>query len=210
MGEFRFETVTALLILLPGFLCARIVQGLCTNRDQSELDKLVQALLYSFLTYVIFAILPVSAPLVLQVQSTGESKYYSIETRATSLVVLAAIAVGLSLLIAVLENNDLLFRPLRWMRITQRTARSSVWNDVFHLLNGYVQVELLDGRNLLGWLRLYSDSPDESSLFLEDASWLDRENNTVKIDGPGIFLTKESGIRTIMFLNAVDKSLRSP
>jgi Family of unknown function (DUF6338) len=205
MGEVGFETIAVLLILLPGFMCAGIVQGLCVRRDQSDFDKIVQALIYSFAIYVIYSIIPVLPPIGLSVKTIGEAKYYSVETRPASLFLLAITTLILALLIAGLENNGLLFQPLRWLRITQRTGRSSIWNDVFNSLSGYVQVELQDGRNVLGWLKLYSDKSDEASLFLEDASWIDEEKNVIRIDGPGIYLTKESGVRTIMFLHPVEK-----
>jgi hypothetical protein len=60
-------------------------------------------------------------------------------------------------------------------------------------------------RKILGWLRYYSDEAKESSLFLESASWIsendDGTESEVPIDGPGILLTKESGIEYVMFLN---------
>jgi hypothetical protein len=52
VGEFRFEAITILVILLPGFLAARIEQRLVVNPKQNEFDKTVEALLYSFFIYL--------------------------------------------------------------------------------------------------------------------------------------------------------------
>ncbi len=206
MKEASFEAITILLILLPGFFCARLVQYLCVREDRKEFDKIVEALLYSFLVYVICASLHVSPPISLNVESNGDITTYSFQPRTWSLLSLAVVAGGLAFLIGAMETNDFPARWLRKMRFTQRTARSSTWSDVFHEFGGYVQVELEDERSVLGWVRLYADKPDEHSLFLEDASWVDKENNVTPIDGPGIYLTKESRIRSIMFLRAEENA----
>jgi hypothetical protein len=94
---------------------------------------------------------------------------------------------------------------LRWMKVTERTARKTVWNDAFQEVGGMVQVGISGERKVLGWLRYYSDEPEESSLFLESASWVvtseDGNESEVPIDGPGILLTKDCGIEYVMFLN---------
>jgi hypothetical protein len=206
MPDVGLEALAVLLILLPGFLCARIVQALCVRAGQTELDKVVEALLYSFVIYVVFALSVGGLPVALHVESVGEAKRYAVETKPGALLILAAIALALSLLVSLSTTQDLHGRLLRRLRVTQRTARSSVWSDVFHMLGGYVQIELADGRNILGWLRYYSDTPEESSLYLEDAAWIGLDGKTVKIPGPGVLLTAQSGIRTIMFLDPEQKS----
>ena len=64
MAEVKFEAIVILVILLPGFLAARLQQRLTVNRDASDLDKVVEALIYSFFTYLIFTaffgVVPVS------------------------------------------------------------------------------------------------------------------------------------------------------
>lgn len=136
----------------------------------------------------------------MRVEPDGQAKLVSVQTRVGPLLWLGLIALAIALIVSISTNNDLHGRVLRKLRFTQRTARSSVWSDVFHYASGYVQVELVDGRNVLGWLRYYSDTPEESSLYLEDAAWIRPDNTKVPVKGPGILLTKESGIRTIMFL----------
>jgi hypothetical protein len=201
MPELGLEALSVLLILLPGFLCARIVQALCVRVSQTELDKVIEALLYSFVIYVVFALFVDGFPVALRVESVGEVKRYAIESKPLAFLTLGGVALAWALLISVSTTNDLHGKLLRRLRITQRTARSSVWSDVFHQLGGYVQVELADGRNVLGWLRYYSDTPEECTLYLEDAAWIGLDQKTVRVPGPGVLLTAKSGIRTIMFLD---------
>jgi hypothetical protein len=73
MPEVKFEAVAILVVLLPGFFCARIIQRLCVTRDQTELDKIVEALLYSFLIYVIFSTFPLAPAVALQPQRSPKT-----------------------------------------------------------------------------------------------------------------------------------------
>jgi hypothetical protein len=38
-----FDALSVLIILLPGFFCARIFQWLCVRPQQTEMDKVVEA-----------------------------------------------------------------------------------------------------------------------------------------------------------------------
>jgi hypothetical protein len=53
----------------------------------------------------------------------------------------------------------------------------------------------------VGWLKYFSDRSTEASFFLERAAWVGPDQSLVPIDGPGIFLTKDSGICSVSFLN---------
>jgi hypothetical protein len=55
----------------------------------------------------------------------------------------------------------------------------------------------------MGWVSYYSDDPNDASLFLERAAWVNSDTQELEpIHGPGILLTKEAGIRSVMFLDA--------
>ncbi len=42
------------LILLPGFSAAYIVQALATRRSQSDLERVIEAIVFSFIIYVCY------------------------------------------------------------------------------------------------------------------------------------------------------------
>ena len=206
MSVLGFESLSVLLVLLPGFLCAGIVRSLCTEDKQTQFDRIVEALLYSFVIYAVDATILRSNNIALRVEGTGEVKRYLLETPWKGLLGTVGVSIALGLSIGAMKTNDLHGRLFRKLRITQRTSRNSVWSDVFHKLSGYALVELLDGRLVAGWLRYYSDTPTEESLFLEDAAWIERNGNQIKIDGPGILITKNSGIRTVAFVKGEIKA----
>lgn len=211
MGEFRFEAITILVILLPGFLAARIEQRLVVNPKQNEFDKTVEALLYSFFIYLVFTAINRSLPVSLKVETVGSALRYSLDASVSRLAMLPAIAVLLAVLMAFASNHDYFGKLFRSLGVSRRTWRGSIWSDVFHNYGGVVQVELDDGRSVMGWLKYFSDRPEDGSLFLERASWVAAgSTEPVKIEGPGIFLTGGSGIRSVMFLTSGNTSGESP
>jgi hypothetical protein len=199
------EALGVLLLLLPGFSCAYLVQRLAVRPKQTELDKAIEALLFSFFLYLATApFFSYSLPLSWQKKTAEGTEQYSFQLNWPYMAVLAALALALGILYSANLNHDWLLRLLRKLRITQRTARSSIWNDAFQDIPGtFVLVQLSDGRSLIGFVRYYSDEQDDASLFLEDAAWIvDQKGTQSPIDGPGILLTKQAGIESVSFLNS--------
>jgi len=204
MEGLKFEGIILLVVLLPGFLCARLIQALCVRPEQTELDKVIESLLYSFVVYVAFAaIFGGSVPVGVQISTEHGVQHYGVELHAKPLLQLASISLLLALIVGFIITNDLSGRLFRKLRLTQKTTRSSVWSDTFHDLRGVVHVGLSDGRRVMGWLRYYSDEPKDASLFLEKAAWVNPETNEVlSIQGPGILITPDMGIKFVEFLES--------
>jgi hypothetical protein len=195
----KIEALGILLLLLPGFLCAYIAQRLAARRDRTELDKVVQALIFSFVLYMAtWPLFGYTLPLTWTMQSEGSLQ---ISVHYAHLAVLFLLSVLLGIAYAANINYDWLLTLFRKLHITERTARSSIWNDTFLSAGGFVQVDMKDGRRVTGWVRDYSDDATDCSIFLEDAAWILQDGNEVVIDGPGILLTKESVIQSVAFLN---------
>jgi hypothetical protein len=200
------EALGVLLVLLPGFACAYIVQFLAVRRKQSELDKIIEALLFSLILYLItLPFFGYTLPLAWRPVDAQHLSQYQIIVNWNHLAWLAGAAVIFAVLYSANINRDWMMWLLRGLRVTERTSRKTIWNDAFQEVGGMVQVGISGDRKILGWLRYYSDEEDESSLFLETASWVrtgeDGEEIEQPIDGPGVLLTKKSGIEYVMFLN---------
>lgn len=198
------EALGVLLLLLPGFSCAFLVQRLAVRPKQTELDKVIEALLFSFLLYLIASpFFGYSLPLRWRRISPDGVEQYVFQLNWQYLAVLAALALATGILYSANLNHDWLLRLLRKCRVTQRTARNSIWIDAFQdIPSSFVLVQLSGDRAVIGYLRYYSDEQDDASLFLEDAAWIiDDEGTQSPIDGPGILITKQAGIESISFLN---------
>jgi hypothetical protein len=187
------QTLIALLVLLPGFVSARIARALSAQGQQSDVERIVEALIFSFFNYVFYiSIFGVNFPIEWQ-PAFGVHRW--------RVVYLAIMACLLGLIWGVIRSRDWALRPLRALRLTDRTSREFIWNDVFSTLEGTVQVGLKDGRSLIGWIARFSDSGGERSLFLESASWVQEDGSVVPIPGEGILLTDRSEIEFVMFLD---------
>jgi len=171
--------------------------------QQSDLDRVVQALMYSFLIYVIYlgvfgANLPIDW---LPVSSQSSGIHFQIVVFRSRIWTLGALTVIWGIGWGIVKGRDLHMRILRKLHITERTSRESVWNDVLLTQSGIVQVGLGDGRVALGLLDRYSDTGEEGTIFLSKASWVREDNSLVPIYGPGLLLTKSSDIKFLMFLD---------
>ena len=144
-----------LLILLPGFSAAYIVQLLALRATQSDLDKVVEVLLLSFLIYSSYLFCNHgSLPFTILVPSLGSSGP-TIVWQIRKLAWLVGLTLGFVLLIAAYINWDGA-RVFRWLKLTERTSRRSIWNDIFQdeaETPQILQVELDDSRSVLGVLR---------------------------------------------------------
>lgn len=203
----KIEALGILLLLLPGFLCAYIAQRLAARRDRTELDKVVQAGIFSFLLYMAtWPFFGYTLPLAWKLQGDGS---FQIIVHYPHLEALFLGSVLLGIFYAANINYDWLLNLLRRAHITERTARSSIWNDTFLSAGGFVQVDMKDGRRVTGWVRDYSDDTSDCAVFLEDAAWIRPDGSEILIDGPGILLTKESVIQSVAFLDWKTKDATS-
>lgn len=191
------------LILLPGFSAAYVVQALSTRRSQSDLERVIEALVFSFVIYVCYV--PVNGgrlPFHL-VGGNGTNGGQTVIWEPAQLGWLVLVTTGFSFAAVAYIRFDG-NRVFQWLKLSERTTRNSIWNDVFEseAIDGQpLQVELGDGRNILGKLHYYSDAAEDASIYLTEALWVDKDANTIPIPGPGILLTKSSGIRCVSLLD---------
>ncbi|SRR6266496_9430 len=184
------DALTVLLVLLPGFVCAKLIRWLCPRPQQTEMEKVVDALLYSFIVYVIFVLI------------FGVPEKIS----RSHVAALVTISFVLAALVSLFLTNDFAGGLVRWCRLTHRTTRPSIWHDVFHKYSGYVLVELGDSRLVFGWVEFYSDFPNPPTLFLKDACWIDHATGKRnQIAGAGLLVSGE--FKSIGFYTAKDTSL---
>ena len=194
------------LILLPGFAAAYLVQTLTVRAKQTDLEKVIEALLFSFVIYISFyALHPRLDPTLIWGTISSSQGFHLLD-----LLTLFGVTLGWAFLLIWFVNKDGT-RVLRKWGITERTSRSSVWNDVFQgdPETQIVQVELADGRSVQGIVGFYSDTPDESSIFLRSARWIGSDGEQAEIVGPGILLTKEAKIISISFLDPAGDANKS-
>jgi hypothetical protein len=173
---------------------------LAVRGPQTDLEQITEALLFSFVIYWIYRVWTgTSLPFAFDV--TKDGTVVSFHNPQIGKLVLLSAAVGFAMVAYVNLDGGRIFRKLK---LTERTSRDSIWNDVFQDVGAIAQVELKDGRSVIGVVDYYSDSAADASVFLKKASWvIENEDGsaTIPIEGPGILLTKEAQIVSISFLD---------
>src|SRR6202044_1576433 len=192
-----------LLILLPGFAAAYIVQMLALRGPQTDFDKVIESCLYSVLIYGCFVFFTHGFLPFDILAAWAPATEATILWHRKALLGLGGITLVVALLAAVYVNYDG-NRIFRKFKITERTARRSIWNDIFQgeaSNNQLVQIELEGNRSLMGVLTYYSDAAEDCSLFVEQARWIAADGTIEVVPGLAVLLTKCSNIKSISFLD---------
>jgi hypothetical protein len=200
----KAEALGILLVLLPGFASAYVVHMLAVRRKQSDLEKIVEALLFSLLFYLVtLPFFSNTLPIGWRPMDANHPDFYQVTVQWNHLAALAGLALAFGIVYAANINHDWLMSFFRWINVTDRSSRSTIWNDAFQDpdLDGYVQVGLSGDRKVMGWVNDYSDEEGAFELLLGDAAWVERDGHLQQIKGPGILLTNEARIEYVMFLD---------
>jgi hypothetical protein len=151
-------TLQVLLALLPGFLTAQVVHVLVVREERSPFERVIQALVFTFLSHVLWHFL----------------KAVWLTDTTNDLLGLAICALIWGLALTWTINVGFVHDFLRWCRLTQSDSRPSEWYDAFYDTRQHVILHLKDGRRLFGWPRIYPLRADKGHMLLEGAEWLDR------------------------------------
>jgi hypothetical protein len=196
-----FQSLAALLVLLPGFLSARILDFILGRRVQDVGSQIVEGLIFSFMIYVVVAVPFGVAPVAVVEEHVGGNIQYTVRLSRLVVAAIALVSVLLPVALGYIVHSDLAMRVLRRLGITARTSRSSVWNDVFNDQAGrYVVVHLNDGRRLQGWPHYFADSPEDGQLYISDPAWL-RDDNAIEpiTNVHGVFIIAKGMIELVEF-----------
>ena len=200
------QAVLALLILLPGFVSSRIVRMMSARSQQSELEKIIEALIFSFFIYVVYiaafgSALPLEWTIPVSPLKAGDLTHFGLIVHRWRVLALSLFAIVCGVAAGFVRGHDLDLKLLGKFTFLERVTREPIWNKVFLGLEGTVQVGLADGRSAIGWLKFYPYSDEERCLFLENASWVGADGSLVPIEGAGLLLTEKSEIHFVMFLD---------
>lgn len=197
---YSFQALQILMFLIPGLISATIVDVLIVRGKKKEFERIMEALILSMLIYTIYSFVSGTSPVTLnQLETTGT---YSFDRG--SLLWLTLLSIGISVLVSCFITTDLHMRLARFLRVTTKTARPSVWLDVFHNLKRYIIVEFVDGTRLMGWPSHYSDDPEQQYLFLSEPAWVVEVDGRLKFEKldklEGVLITPEKRIKYIQIL----------
>jgi hypothetical protein len=193
---YTSEALLIFIFLTPGFISSAIMNFLVVREDKKELTKIVEALAFSLIIYTIYAILHGQSPVILD--STSGTVVYNYD--AVGFLWLAGITLLIPIAISYCITNDLHMKLARILRITTKTARPSIWLDVFYNNKKHIIIDFENGRRLYGWPMYYSDNPKEPYLFLYKPYWV-QEKKFIDTEVYGMLITPEQKIDIIEILN---------
>ena len=183
------ETVTVLTFLLPGFVAAAIFYSLTSHPKPSDLERVIQALIFTVIGQAIVTAIFLSGipPLI----------------KEWELVVAVLIAVLLALIAAYVSNNDTMHGILRWFGVTKETSYPSEWYSAFSRhTNCYVVLHLKGERRLYGWPQEWPSHSDQGHFRIAEGEWLiDDERRPAT--GVSAILIPAAEVEMVEFLNIV-------
>lgn len=110
-------------------------------------------------------------------------------------------SLGISLVGAWFWNRGFLFRVLRKAGLTNRTGKTDVWHEAFtRARETWVQLVFEDDRQLVGWVRNYSETMESKGLLLRDAQWcFPGKSDWIKTPTTTVLVTDFNQVRAIEF-----------
>jgi hypothetical protein len=197
----KTEVLGAFIALLPGFITAAIVRSLTVPVRKSTVERVIEALIYTFLIQATWPLIVLLNNLYLshggrvQFGSNGPWK----PTPSETILGLAGCAFLWGILMTLVINTGFLHSLLRGIRLTRRSSRPSEWYEVFSTRSAqrYVVVHLRDRRRVFGWVKLWPEQPRTGDLFLMDAQWLSKDG---PIGTKREILIRASDVRLVEFV----------
>lgn len=171
MGIVTGELIDLFGFLLPGFITSFLFYALTSFPKKSEFEAVVIALIY---TIVIKILVKVPEFICLGI---GTFFVFGAWTRLSETAFSIIIALGIGLLWSYLYNNDIIHKHLRKKNITQQSSYPSEWYGTFSKTKTYIILHLKDRRRILGWPMQWPNYADKGHFVLEDADWLDVDEN---------------------------------
>ena len=203
--NLTYETINIFFLLIPGFISTRILDSVVTRNDKDNLGKVIEALVFSFLIYAIANIFYKWEPLIKPKKTEGVYKY--ILTGDTWLILtILTLSIVVPLIIGAFVHNDLHTKLFRLLKITDKTSRSSVWQDSYINEKRHIVVTLKDERRIYGWPMYYSHNPKESHIYLFQPAWIDADGTYIECDTHGM-LIKNEDVDLIEFMKKKDEDL---
>ncbi len=203
--NLTYETINIFFLLLPGFISTRILDSVITRNDRDNLSRITEALVFSFIIYAIANIAHKWEPIIKPLK-TDETYQYVITNDTGLLILILFLSIAVPLVLGAFIHNDLHTKLFRYLKITDKTSRSSVWQDSYINEKRHVVVTLKDERRLYGWPMYYSHNPKESHIYLFQPAWINDKDEFIECETHGI-LIKNEDVDVIEFMKIKDEDI---
>lgn len=175
MTELPAEAIGLLTYLLPGFTAAWLFYGLTSHQKPSQFERVVQALIFTFVIQVFLQ--PIKWLFLL----AGRMISFGTWGEPSELFGSFVLALALGSFVAYFTNNDSFHKLLRRNGFTSRTSHPSEWFCAFTEHVTYVILHLKDGRRLYGWPKEWPVDPQQGQFYVQVPSWIDESARAIDL-----------------------------
>ena len=195
MPELSKETAALLHYLLPGLLAAWVFYGLTSHVKPSQFERVIQALIFTFLVQAILPVVRWSLEFLgawLPIRPWDSAA----ETLASAFM---AALLGASL--AYLTNKDSFHKWIRSKGFTTRASHPSEWHGVLSERRNYVVLHLADERRLSGYPQIWPSEPENGHFFIVQPAWLSETGVQSLLSGIEGLLINAKDVKWIEFID---------
>lgn len=196
MAEVSRDAVVVLQYLLPGFLAAWIFYGLTSHTKPPQFERVVQALI---LTFLIHALLPIARWGLELVGAAIPIRPWDTIAEGFTLLVLAVLT---GVVLAYCTNKDSVHKWLRQRGFTTRTSHPSEWVGVFSNKVTFVVLHMTDERRLYGWPKEWPIEPDKGHFFMMEPSWIKEDGSLLDVTGVEGLLVSAKDVKWVEFVHS--------
>ncbi|WP_222566005.1 DUF6338 family protein [Novilysobacter antarcticus] len=199
MAELQTEAIKLLTYLLPGFTAAWLFYGLTSHQKPSQFERVVQALIFTFVVQVLLQ--PLSWLLLL----IGKNIPIGSWGKGAELFCSLVLALALGGFVAYFTNNDSFHKLLRRWGFTSRTSHPSEWFCAFTDHVTYVILHLRDGRRLYGWPKEWPIDPQQGQFYIQVPSWIGDDAEAVDLPQLDGILVHVKDVEWVEFMRHEEK-----
>lgn len=196
MEDVSKDLLSLLTRLLPGFVTGWVIYALTSHPKPTQFERVVQALVYSFLVGVVVSMEEYFVGLV-GCRKFGES---------SELIVSGVSAVGLGLIFSYYSNNDKFHEFARARGWTTRASYPSEWYGAFSASPRYIVLHVDGSRRISGYPRVWPSDPASGHFLLENAAWLKDDGSEISLDRDQSILIPAKQVEMVEFLKTAEES----
>lgn len=195
MPELSKETAALLHYLLPGLLAAWVFYGLTSHVKPSQFERVIQALIFTFLVQ---AVLPLAQ---WSLEFVGTWLAIRPWDGASETLASAFIAALLGASLAYLTNKDSFHKWIRAKGFTTRASHPSEWHGVLSERQNHVVLHLMDERRLSGYPQIWPSESEKGHFFIVRPAWLSDTGEHALLSGIDGLLISAKDVKWIEFID---------
>lgn len=195
MAELSADAIKILTYLLPGFTAAWLFYGLTSHQKPPQFERVVQALIFTFVIQVFLH------PLKWLMIFLGGYVSLGVWGNSSELFASFVLAFLMGTVFAYFTNNDSFHKKLRKFGFTSRTSHPSEWFCAFTDNVTYVILHLKDGRRLYGWPKEWPIDPQQGQFYIQVPSWIDDAGNVIDLPQLDGILVHVKDVEWVEFIN---------